>query len=374
MVARFFGTSSTILHLGAAPARRVRRCAPCRPSIRGDRRPTGRTPGRPARPSGGTRRGSPGARARRHAAAARWDRNGCTIAARADHQHDNRQVRRARAGRGRRHLGELAHMRRHPVGRVVKVAASSKCSSSPSAARRPSQAAHRGGERRWCRRRRTKAVVAASQKSRSSSSAGSATPVSESSAPYCTSCRAPGAVRAACTRRAARLCASPGMRYGGARGARVDHCWRRWQGATLLGCSPTAYTLEPYRDQPALAAALSEQARQECVAQRGVDDLPPYYFTSDGCSWWPDSTWVDCCGADDMAYWCGGSAADRERADRALRECVVLNGPRAWARPCTSACAPAARRASGAVPLGLRLGLAARLRAVARPSLAAWRA
>lgn len=98
-------------------------------------------------------------------------------------------------------------------------------------------------------------------------------------------------------------------------------------GTALLGCTSTAYQLQPYRDQPELAAALSEAARQECAAQRGDTELPPYYFTSDGCSLWPDSTWVECCVVHDMAYWCGGSADDRERADQALRDCVVRSGP-----------------------------------------------
>lgn len=52
-------------------------------------------------------------------------------------------------------------------------------------------------------------------------------------------------------------------------------------------------------------------------------------FTSDGCSLFPDSDlrdrtqWCDCCLDHDLSYWRGGTAADRERADAALRECVL---------------------------------------------------
>ena len=32
--------------------------------------------------------------------------------------------------------------------------------------------------------------------------------------------------------------------------------------------------------------------------------------------------WCDCCFAHDVAYWCGGTEADREALTRRLRECV----------------------------------------------------
>ena len=41
---------------------------------------------------------------------------------------------------------------------------------------------------------------------------------------------------------------------------------------------------------------------------------------------WLDSTWVDCCVEHDIAYWCGGSCADRQAADRQLEECVAAHG------------------------------------------------
>ena len=55
-------------------------------------------------------------------------------------------------------------------------------------------------------------------------------------------------------------------------------------------------------------------------------DLRP--FSSDGCSLFPDrsllseSDWCNCCFEHDVAYWLGGSAAEREAADRRLATCV----------------------------------------------------
>ena len=52
-------------------------------------------------------------------------------------------------------------------------------------------------------------------------------------------------------------------------------------------------------------------------------------FTSDGCSLFPDSSlinsddWCACCVEHDIAYWKGGTEAERLAADEALRECVV---------------------------------------------------
>ena len=52
-------------------------------------------------------------------------------------------------------------------------------------------------------------------------------------------------------------------------------------------------------------------------------------FTSDGCSLFPDSSpitkddWCSCCFVHDLAYWRGGTAAERETADARLSECVL---------------------------------------------------
>jgi hypothetical protein len=52
-------------------------------------------------------------------------------------------------------------------------------------------------------------------------------------------------------------------------------------------------------------------------------------FESDGCSLYPDSNfiskrdWCECCFEHDIAYWKGGTAAERRAADIALKECVL---------------------------------------------------
>ena len=61
-----------------------------------------------------------------------------------------------------------------------------------------------------------------------------------------------------------------------------------------------------------------------------ADELAP--FTSDGCSVFPDGTaqqqslWARCCIAHDLAYWKGGTQAEREAADHELQRCVSAVG------------------------------------------------
>lgn len=51
-------------------------------------------------------------------------------------------------------------------------------------------------------------------------------------------------------------------------------------------------------------------------------------FTSDGCSAFPNGTpmqqtlWLQCCHDHDLAYWKGGTQAERVLADKALHDCV----------------------------------------------------
>ena len=63
------------------------------------------------------------------------------------------------------------------------------------------------------------------------------------------------------------------------------------------------------------------------AACSGESSLQP--FTSDGCSLFPDQSvitgadWCTCCFEHDIAYWKGGTEAEREAADRALQACVA---------------------------------------------------
>lgn len=52
-------------------------------------------------------------------------------------------------------------------------------------------------------------------------------------------------------------------------------------------------------------------------------------FVSDGCSLFPDGTprdqnlWCECCVAHDVAYWQGGTMAQKKTADSVLRDCIL---------------------------------------------------
>ena len=57
-------------------------------------------------------------------------------------------------------------------------------------------------------------------------------------------------------------------------------------------------------------------------------------FSTDGCSLFPDGDaedrvrWCDCCVEHDEAYWRGGSAEERKRADTVFRDCLVTRSNR----------------------------------------------
>jgi hypothetical protein len=78
------------------------------------------------------------------------------------------------------------------------------------------------------------------------------------------------------------------------------------------------------------SAALAIPLLLLAVVSAPADELDD--FTSDGCSAFPDGTyeekelWHFCCVAHDIAYWVGGSSADREAADQALMSCVEAVG------------------------------------------------
>ncbi len=46
-------------------------------------------------------------------------------------------------------------------------------------------------------------------------------------------------------------------------------------------------------------------------------------FTTDGCSKVPDADLTNCCKVHDLAYWKGGSEAERIESDKKLSECVI---------------------------------------------------
>jgi len=89
----------------------------------------------------------------------------------------------------------------------------------------------------------------------------------------------------------------------------------------LSACTPTRNTIGGYT--PEQLAQVAQEARADCELRRGAGSVPPTPFTTDGCSVWPDCAWQKCCVDHDKWYWCGGSAADRRRADDLLSECVA---------------------------------------------------
>lgn len=91
-------------------------------------------------------------------------------------------------------------------------------------------------------------------------------------------------------------------------------------------------SIEPYTKNKAMRDALERVAEAYCAAKRAARPgnsrlRPDYLFTTDGCSRWPDGSWTVCCIVHDILYWCGGSAPEREDADRELMRCVNGRAP-----------------------------------------------
>ena len=76
--------------------------------------------------------------------------------------------------------------------------------------------------------------------------------------------------------------------------------------------------------RPELRSALLLVLLSACATAAAIEP-----FSSDGCSLFPDRSlitkkdWCDCCLAHDVAYWRGGTAAERLKADEELRDCVA---------------------------------------------------
>lgn len=49
-------------------------------------------------------------------------------------------------------------------------------------------------------------------------------------------------------------------------------------------------------------------------------------FATDGCSLYPNGTWLHCCLVHDMSYWIGGEQNKREETDKELGQCLAKNG------------------------------------------------
>ncbi len=75
---------------------------------------------------------------------------------------------------------------------------------------------------------------------------------------------------------------------------------------------------------PLLIVLLISALTFGCAGAKEIKD-----FQSDGCSLFPDRSlitnedWCLCCFDHDLAYWQGGTAAQRRGADEALRDCIL---------------------------------------------------
>jgi hypothetical protein len=113
---------------------------------------------------------------------------------------------------------------------------------------------------------------------------------------------------------------------GNDHGDRIDRarrCAIAALAALAAGCALTYHTAPRYRYYPPAAEEVEAEAAAYCRALGEPAGEPEYRFVTDGCSVWPDGVWQECCVEHDMAYWCGGSREDREKADERLQECVT---------------------------------------------------
>jgi hypothetical protein len=65
------------------------------------------------------------------------------------------------------------------------------------------------------------------------------------------------------------------------------------------------------------------QVKQTPVTPR--KEAPPE-FVGDGCTWFPDGDYADCCLAHDRDYYRGGTKEERKASDKRLAQCVRSKG------------------------------------------------
>ncbi|MGZ8224663.1 MAG: hypothetical protein ACXWTE_05965, partial [Methylobacter sp.] len=70
-----------------------------------------------------------------------------------------------------------------------------------------------------------------------------------------------------------------------------------------MGCTTleSRLSIEPYTKNKPMRNALEQVAEEYCRQKRagsnpaGAEMQPDFIFTTDGCSRWPDDSWVACC-------------------------------------------------------------------------------
>lgn len=100
--------------------------------------------------------------------------------------------------------------------------------------------------------------------------------------------------------------------------------------AGLMGCTRVEphMSVEPYVANDLKRNAVEQIAADYCAKMRAPVDAPnpaqqpDDVFTSDGCTAWPNNSWLSCCIVHDITYWCGGSEQNRKEADQYFEQCV----------------------------------------------------
>lgn len=64
---------------------------------------------------------------------------------------------------------------------------------------------------------------------------------------------------------------------------------------------------------------------QTKTSQPPLKDAPPE-FVGDGCTFFPDGDYADCCLAHDRDYYRGGTKAERKASDKRLQQCIRGKG------------------------------------------------
>src|SRR3989338_8061453 len=104
------------------------------------------------------------------------------------------------------------------------------------------------------------------------------------------------------------------------------HEKKNWTAAGVLFLALAGLVMWDGQNLP-LSLEQIAAAEERCLESRGR--LPPKTFTSEGCTFFPQSDWGSCCIAHDATYWCGGDDTQREKADGDFQSCMTTFSPTA---------------------------------------------
>jgi hypothetical protein len=98
--------------------------------------------------------------------------------------------------------------------------------------------------------------------------------------------------------------------------------------ASLLGAAQPGLAENAFLGTTLSYSSVSEVSSEQSSSASSHSKSVLSPFSTDGCSMWIDGTprqpslWRHCCVAHDKAYWIGGTAHERRKADQALQVCV----------------------------------------------------